>query len=284
VTAALVLEGVGKSYGSLAAVDGLDLEVRRGEILGLLGPNGAGKSTTVSLASGLLRPDRGRIEIAGAGPPSSPAARRLLGVAPQGLALYESLGARENLEFFASLYGLRGAARRERVAAALELAGLADRAEDRVAVYSGGMKRRLNLAVAVVHDPQVVLLDEPTVGVDPQSRRRIFDDVLALRDRGRAIVYTTHYMEEAEALCDRVAVVDHGRLLALGTVPALLAAHGPGDALVVETDAGERRFPAADPLAELSRLAADGRLRSFRLERARLEDVFLSLTGRRLRD
>jgi len=284
VSTALALEGVRKRYGGLVAVDGLSLEVRRGEILGLLGPNGAGKTTTVGLATGLLAPDEGRVEIAGAGPPSSPAARRRLGVAPQSLALYESLTGRENLAFFGEVQGLGGQALRERVEAALAFVGLADRADERVAGYSGGMKRRLNLAAAVVHDPDVVLLDEPTVGVDPQSRGLVFENVLALRERGRAIVYTTHYMEEAERLCDRVAIVDHGRLLALGTVGSLLAAHGGRSVLVAETEKGEVRLETPEPLAELNRLAASSGVRSFRVERPRLEDVFLHLTGRRLRD
>jgi ABC-2 type transport system ATP-binding protein len=281
---ALVLGDVRKRYGGLLALDGLSLEARGGEILGLLGPNGAGKTTTIGIAAGLVAPDEGRVEIAGAGPPSSPEARRRLGVAPQSLALYESLTGRENLEFLASLYGLEGALRRERVDAALDFVSLADRAGDRASSYSGGMKRRLNLAAAVVHDPDVVLLDEPTVGVDPQSRSLVFENVLALRARGRAIVYTTHYMEEAERLCDRVAIVDHGRLLAVGTVAELVAAHGGPSALVAETSAGEVRLVTADPLRELNRLAVSGPVRSFRVERARLEDVFLHLTGRRLRD
>jgi ABC-2 type transport system ATP-binding protein len=281
---ALVLDGVSKRYGARVAVDALSLEARGGEILGLLGPNGAGKTTTVGIATGLLAADEGRVEVAGVGPPSSASARRRLGVAPQALALYESLTGRENLVLFASLYGLAGAERRERVDAALRFVSLADRAGDRVSSYSGGMKRRLNLAAAVVHDPEVVLLDEPTVGVDPQSRNLVLENVLALRDRGRTIVYTTHYMEEAERLCDRVAIVDHGRLLALGTVAELLAAHGGEGALVASTPAGEVRVVTGDPLGELNRLAASGPVRSFRVERARLEDVFLHLTGRRLRD
>jgi ABC-2 type transport system ATP-binding protein len=281
---ALVLEDVRKRYGGLLALDGLALEARPGEILGLLGPNGAGKTTTIGIAAGLVAPDEGRVDIAGAGPPSSREARRRLGVAPQSLALYDSLTGRENLEFLASLYGFGGAPRRKRVDAALDFVSLADRARDRVSSYSGGMKRRLNLAAAVVHDPEVVLLDEPTVGVDPQSRSLVFDNVLALRARGRAIVYTTHYMEEAERLCDRVAIVDHGRLLAVGTVAELVAAHGGPGALVVETPADEVRLVTEDPLGELNRLAASSPVRSFRVERTRLEDVFLHLTGRRLRD
>jgi ABC-2 type transport system ATP-binding protein len=281
---ALVLDGVRKRYGALVAVDGLSLVAHAGEILGLLGPNGAGKTTTVGIATGLVAPDEGRVDICGTGPPSSVEARRRLGVAPQSLALYEALTGRENLEFFASIHGLEGTSRRERVDAALAFVSLADRAGDRVSAYSGGMKRRLNLAAAVVHDPEVVLLDEPTVGVDPQSRNLVFENVLALRARGRAIVYTTHYMEEAERLCDRVAIVDHGRLLAHGTVDELVAAHGGPGALVAVTSQGEARIVTGDPLRELNRIAASGPVRSFRVERARLEDVFLRLTGRSLRD
>ncbi len=284
MSAALVLEGVRKRYGDLLAVDGLSLEVRRGEILGLLGPNGAGKTTTVGLATGLLRPDEGRVEVAGAGAPSTPAARGRLGVAPQALALYESLTGRENLAFFGSIQGVGGSALRARVEEALAFVGLVDRADERVAGYSGGMKRRLNLAAALVHDPEIVLLDEPTVGVDPQSRSLVFENVAALRGRGRTIVYTTHYMEEAERLCDRVAIVDAGRLLALGPVASLVAEHGGPDVLVADTEEGEVRVETGEPLAELNRLAASRRVRSFRVERPRLEDVFLHLTGRQLRD
>jgi ABC-2 type transport system ATP-binding protein len=281
---ALVLDGVVKRYGAVTAVDGLSLAVRRGEILGLLGPNGAGKTTTVGLVSGLLEPDGGRVLVAGR-PPSSPESRRRLGVAPQALALYDALTGRENLEFFASLHGLAGAARDERVRSALDFVGLAERAGDRAATYSGGMKRRLNLAAALVHDPEIVVLDEPTVGVDPQSRNAIFDNVEQLNREGMTVIYTTHYMEEAERLCDRVAIVDRGRLLALDTVDGLLAGHGAGSVLVVRTEEDvESRLETADPVGELARLHATGRVRAFRLERPRLEDVFLHLTGRRLRD
>jgi ABC-2 type transport system ATP-binding protein len=218
-------------------------------------------------------------------PPSAPAARRRLGVAPQALALYDALTGRENLEFFASLHGLAGAARDEHVGSALDFVGLAERAGDRAATYSGGMKRRLNLAAALVHDPEIVVLDEPTVGVDPQSRNLVLENVLALRARGRTVVYATHYMEEAERLCDRVAIVDRGRLLALDTVDGLLAEHRSGSVLVVRTEEdGELRLETADPVGELARLHAAGRVRAFRLERPRLEDVFLHLTGRSLRD
>jgi ABC-2 type transport system ATP-binding protein len=280
----LVLEGLRKGYGAHLALDGLTLSVRRGEIFGLLGPNGAGKTTTVSLAVGVLAPDAGTVTVAGQGAPSSPAVRSRLGLAPQALALYDGLSGDENLAFFGSVYGLAGPRLAERVSAAIEFVGLADRRRDRVSTYSGGMKRRLNLAVAVVHDPELILLDEPTAGVDPQSRNLIFENVRRLREAGKTIVYTTHYMEEAERLCDRVGIIDHGRLLALGTVAELLASHGGRPVLVAEAGGEEIRVEADDPLVELNRLAAGRPVSAFRVERASLEQVFLHLTGRQLRD
>ena len=280
----LVLAGVRKRYGTRTAVDGLSLAVRRGEIFGLLGPNGAGKTTTVGLAIGLLVPDEGTVDVAGLGSPRDPAVRARIGLAPQALALYDALTGQENVAFFGSVYGLSGARLAERVAAAIEFVGLTDRRRDRVATYSGGMKRRLNLAVALVHDPELLLLDEPTVGVDPQSRNLIFENVRHLREAGKTIVYTTHYMEEAERLCDRVGIVDNGRLLALGTVPELVAAHGGRPELVADTGGEEVRVETDDPLGELNRLAAARPVAAFRVERANLEQVFLHLTGRQLRD
>jgi ABC-2 type transport system ATP-binding protein len=280
----LKLTDVRKNYGNIVAVDGLSLEIRPGEVFGLLGPNGAGKSTTVALAVGLLEPDRGRVEIAGVGVPTDAAVRAKIGVAPQALAIYEELSAEENVRFFGALNGLEGRALAERVKWALEFVGLTPRARDRAATYSGGMKRRLNLAIAVVHDPPLLLLDEPTVGVDPQSRNAIFENILALKREGRTVLYTTHYMEEAERLCDRVGIVDHGRLLALDTVPRLIAGHGGKGALVLERDGSETRLETDDPVAEITRLARDGGLPRFRLEQPNLETVFLNLTGRTLRD
>ena len=224
---ALVLDGVRKRYGALVAVDGLSLEARAGEILGLLGPNGAGKTTTVGIATGLVAPDEGRVEIAGAGPPSSvggPAAARGRPAVARPLRVPHRPREPRVLRVDPR------ARRARRAASAWTRRSTSSPSPTARATgspsYSGGMKRRLNLAAAVVHDPEVVLLDEPTVGVDPQSRNLVFENVLALRARGRAIVYTTHYMEEAERLCDRVAIVDHGRLLAHGTVAELVAAHG----------------------------------------------------------
>jgi ABC-2 type transport system ATP-binding protein len=281
----LALREVTKRYGARTAVDHLNLEVAAGEIFGLLGPNGAGKTTTASMCAGLLAPDEGVVELAGYGRPELPATRRSIGLAPQSLALYELLSGRENLEFFGTLQGLKGAERAARVNWALEFVGLADRARDRVAVYSGGMKRRLNLAASILHRPALLLLDEPTVGVDPQSRNALFDNILELRRGGTTIVYTTHYMEEVERLCDRVAIVDHGRLLALGTVRELADRHGGPATLVLESERGDERLETAEPLGELTRRVAAGQSFSgFRWERPSLEQVFLHLTGRSLRD
>jgi linearmycin/streptolysin S transport system ATP-binding protein len=280
----LTLTDVRKRYGNLTAVDGLSLAIRPGEIFGLLGPNGAGKSTTVHLAVGLLTPDEGRVTVGDGGSPTNPAVRRRIGVAPQSLAVYDQLTGRENLEFFGRLYGLAGAMLAARVRSALQFVQLEDRAGDRAFAYSGGMKRRLNLAAALVHEPELILLDEPTVGVDPQSRNAIFESIEALRADGRTIVYTTHYMEEAARLCDRVGVIDRGRVLAVDTVPALIAAHGGTPTLVVARGDAEHRVQTADPLGELNRLAAVGPVGEFRLERPTLEQVFLRLTGRQLRD
>jgi ABC-2 type transport system ATP-binding protein len=280
----LTLDNIQKKYGRITAVDGLSLTVARGEVLGLLGPNGAGKSTTVNLAVGLLAPDLGRVTIDGAGDPRDPAVRKRIGVAPQALALYDVLTGQENLRFFGEVYGLAGRLLTERVAWSLDFVGLTDRARDRLGTYSGGMKRRLNLASALVHDPDLILLDEPTVGVDPQSRNQIFENILALKRLGRTLIYTTHYMEEAERLCDRVAVIDKGRLLALGSVSELLTTYRAHPILVAHTDRGEERIETSDPLGALNRLAAAGRVSSFHMERATLEQVFLHLTGRSLRD
>jgi len=264
-----------KSYGDKTAVAGVSFEANAGEILGLLGPNGAGKSTTVSMLCGLLAPDRGEVTIAGeAVGPDAHAAKRRIGLVPQEIALFEDLPATANLELFGALYGVAAEALRERAREALALVGLADRARDKPASFSGGMKRRLNLACALVHDPDVLLLDEPTVGVDPQSRNAIFDNLESLRTRGKALVYTTHYMEEAERLCDRIAIVDHGKVIASGTREALRA-RGTGSS--------RRRLEIEGSIDDslLALLASRGVTVK---GGASLEDVFLELTGRALRD
>jgi len=277
------LESIQKRYGATTALDGLTLEVAPGEVFGLLGPNGAGKSTTMKILTGLVMPDAGTVSVCG-GLPADPTVRRKIGLAPQSLALYPLLSGRENVEFFGRMYGLEGAALARRVDAVLEFVQLADRQRDRVKGYSGGMQRRLNLAAAIVHEPELVLLDEATAGVDPQSRHAIFELVKALRAQGRTVVYTTHYMEEAARLCDRIAVVDHGRVLAQGTLDELVHAHGGDSTLVVRRGAQETREAAGEALARLNALAQEGAIDEFRLERPTLEQVFLNLTGRSLRE
>jgi ABC-2 type transport system ATP-binding protein len=247
----LKIKNLRKSYKDLVAVNDVSFTLEAGQLVGLLGPNGAGKTTTVSIIAGLVTPDRGEVLIDGhrlAGD-TDPAKRRI-GLVPQDLALYDELSANANLRFFGALYGLKGAALEKGIAEALALVELTDRARDRVKTFSGGMKRRLNLAAGLLHDPDILLLDEPTVGVDPQSRNAIFDNLEVLKKRGKALLYTTHYMEEAERLADRIVVIDHGNVIANDTLTEL---HG--------------RVP----------VGPDG-------GKATLETVFLTLTGRSLRD
>lgn len=214
---------VQKHYGSFQALAGVQFTVQEGEIFGLLGPNGAGKTTLISILSGLSWPSAGEVRLLGhrVGP-TSMEARQLIGIVPQDLAVYETLTARENLEFFGELFDLRGAELRRRANGLLEAVGLESRANDRVATFSGGMKRRLNLAIALMHAPRLLLLDEPTVGVDPQSRNLIFEEVRRLNATGMTVVYTSHYMEEVEALCPRIGIMDKGRIQACDTLPRLL--------------------------------------------------------------
>jgi ABC-2 type transport system ATP-binding protein len=265
-----------KSYGNVAAVRGVSFAVRPGQIVGLLGPNGAGKSTMVSMLCGLTAPDGGTVCVGGepVGDEAS-AVKRRIGLVPQDIALFEDLSARENLRLFAALYGVPAAGTPARCDAALERVGLADRAREKPATFSGGMKRRLNIACALVHDPDVLLLDEPTVGVDPQSRNAIFERLEALRTQGKAIVYTTHYMEEAERLCDHIMVIDHGAVAASGTKDALRA--------MLPTAARRVEIEGAIDDATVASLRARG-LSVRETGRATLEDVFLHLTGRQLRD
>jgi len=278
----LTLRDIRKRFGATTAVDGLSLEVRAGGVFGLLGPNGAGKSTTIAITTGLLAPDAGAVDLLGHGSPAEPRVRMHLGLAPQEITLYGELTARENLMFFARLYGI--AAPRARVDELLAMVELDARANDRTATFSGGMKRRLNLAAALVHDPKLVLLDEPTAGVDPQSRNRILELVRALAAQGRTIVYTTHYMEEAAKICDRVGIVDHGRMLDIGTVAELIARHGGHSAVTVTRGEVDERVLTDDPVGEVSRQFAGGGVTGVRVERPDLETVFLALTGRSLRE
>jgi ABC-2 type transport system ATP-binding protein len=306
----LSVEHLAKSYGATTAVVDVSLTVARGEVVGLLGPNGAGKSTTVAMICGLVAPDSGKVLIDGEAiaADDSPVKQRI-GLVPQDIALYEDLGARSNLELFGALYGIKGALLKERIDAALELVGLGDRAKDKPASYSGGMKRRLNIAAALIHDPDLLILDEPTVGVDPQSRNAIFDNLEALAARGKAIIYTTHYMEEAERLADRVVIIDHGRVVASDTPLVLrrslgstglvtLEVEGEVDVVALLQEPGITRADQRDDVLTLAIadlgaslphvmtwLAARGHsIRRIASAEANLEDVFLSLTGRQLRD
>jgi ABC-2 type transport system ATP-binding protein len=283
---ALSVRDLRKSYGATVAVDGVSFDVARGECFGLLGPNGAGKSTTINALVGALAPDSGEVRVDGDGDPSRADVRRKIGVAPQSLALYDELTGDENLALFGRLHGMSGENLKDGVDWALEVARLADRRGDRVSTYSGGMKRRLNMACAVVHGPSVLLFDEPTVGVDPQSRNHIFESIEMLKSLGNTILYTTHYMEEAERLCDRIAIVDHGKVLAIDATKALIAAHGGTSVVEVEfEDAPPRRIETDRPPEAVAELAKSGAtFTAIRVERPTLETVFLKLTGRRLRD
>jgi ABC-2 type transport system ATP-binding protein len=220
--------------GEVQAVKGINLQIQEGEIFSLLGPNGAGKTTTISMISGLISPTRGDAFIGGYSITHQPLqAKRLLGFIPQEIALYPTISARQNLEFFGKMYGMNKKELAKRIDAMLEFVDLADRQHDRIETYSGGMKRRINIAAGLLHDPQVVYMDEPTVGIDPQSRRRILDAVKELRDqRGMTVLYTTHLMEEAQELSNRVGIIDHGEIIALGTPGDLIQQAGEEDRLI----------------------------------------------------
>ena len=306
------IEELRKSYGEHVAVDGISLTARRGEIFGLLGPNGAGKTTTIECISGLMKPDSGSVrvdghEVVGEGT----AARRRMGVVPQEVALYPDLSARENLRYWGRAYGLEGDDLERRTEEVLETVGLTARADDLVEEYSGGMKRRLNFGCGVVHRPAVLLLDEPTVGVDPQSRVLLLDLVREEADGGTCVLYTTHYMEQAERLCDRLAILDRGRVIAKGTLEQLRSRAGErdvlrvagrfpegvgagaagrlGDANVVTDEEDELVLSLQDASRRLpdvyAALEAEGaEVHETVLTRPSLESLFIELTGRELRD
>jgi ABC-2 type transport system ATP-binding protein len=301
-----------KSYGTRRAVDGVSFRVLAGQTVGLLGPNGAGKSTIVGMLCGLLSPDEGEIFLGGERVgPGAATVKRKIGVVPQELALYEDLSALENLKLFGALYGLRGKQLAERIETVLGQVNLLDRARDKPATFSGGMKRRLNIAAALMHDPQLLILDEPTVGVDPQSRNAIFDTLGALQAQGKALIYTSHYMEEVERLADHIVIIDHGKVLAdespaslhsrLAAQAALrvelaepahaslldgLRAHRAVTSLIADGGALDIGLAhAADALPVMGWLQQAGcRPLHFATARTSLEDIFLSLTGRSLRD
>ena len=305
----ITVDGISKRYGARAALLGVSFTVGAGEIVGLLGPNGAGKSTMLSIVGTLRAADAGTVTVAGHRLPGEAVrARRLLGLVPQRVALYPTLTAAENLGFFARMYGLDRAARAAAVSDALALVGLEGRADEPIARFSGGMCRRLNVACGILHRPRVVLLDEPTVGVDPQSRERIFEAVVALARAGAAVLYSTHHMEEAERLCTRVVLLDAGHVVSAGTPATLVAAIGltprlalrtalplppdwlqgvPGVTQVAESAHGVTlTVPdgALVPAVLLAAARAGAEVQEFILHRPNLADVFFALTGRALRD
>ncbi len=317
----LSVRGLGKDYGERIAVHAIDLDIAAGECVGLLGPNGAGKTTTISMISGVVTPSRGTITVGGHDLASAPfAAKATLGLVPQDLAIYEDLAATQNLRYVGALYGLPGALLDKRIAWALDVVGLLDRAREPAKNFSGGMKRRLNLAAGLLHEPGLLILDEPTVGVDPQSRNHIFETVKRLHAAGTTIVYTSHYMEEVEELCDRVAIIDHGAIIADGTIGDLVAKHagkgirielaaaasssdasssgGPSSSAIdaaiaaasahgsVTRDGTSIRVEPRDGLAPVIAAieAAGARITRIESREANLETAFLALTGHALRD
>ena len=303
-----------KKFNDFTAVDGVSFAIQEGEMFSLLGPNGAGKTTTISMLSCLLVPTQGDAFIGGHSVSQDPmAVKKIIGVVPQDIALYEELSALENLHFWGRMYGMGGAALKLRVAEVLEQVGLADKAKQRVKTYSGGMKRRINIAVGLLHRPRLLFMDEPTVGIDPQSRRNILDSVKALNQQGMTVLYTTHYMEEAQELSQRVGIIDHGKLIALGTQQELTQMVGQMDALRLHLPEGQETEPfvaALQALPDVRQVTmadhqivlivpeaqeaippvftqADRlgfKIRSVEIEEPNLEAVFLHLTGRALRD
>ena len=307
----LLVEGLTKRFAQRLAVDGVGFHIAVGEVYGLLGPNGAGKTTTIKMVSGLLRPDAGTVTIAGKRTTGDVSVKKLVGYVPQDIALYPDLTARENLSFLGQLYRLRKRLLHERVEEALTLTDLVERGDERVDTFSGGMKRRLNIAAGLLHHPEVLVLDEPTVGVDPQSRHAILERVQALGRQGMAVLYTTHYMEEAERVCDRVGIIDHGRLVAEGTRHELVASLGEHDRIELGATGDLqrlaeacRRVPGVESADSAENavhlLARDGRrilpvvleaadragvqVNSVDVVEPDLEAVFLHLTGTALRE
>ena len=310
----LEVKDLKKNYGDFAAVKGITFDIKEGEIFSLLGPNGAGKTTTISMLSTLYTPTSGDATIGGHSISKDPmAVKQVIGVVPQELALYEDLTARENLIFWGQMYGLSGKSLNSRVDEVLEQIGLVDKAKNQVKTYSGGMKRRVNIGVGLLHKPRLLFMDEPTVGIDPQSRRAILDTVKDLNKQGVTVLYTTHYMEEAEELSNRVGIIDHGELIALGTQDELTKQVGQTDTLILHIGENEDTEALAESLKSLDGVleaisvdhevsivtpqaadilatvvgAANERgikIHSIDIREPNLEAVFLHLTGRALRD
>ncbi|HVN52966.1 MAG TPA: ABC transporter ATP-binding protein [Anaerolineaceae bacterium] len=311
-TEILIAHDLHKSFSSQPAVRGISFSIAQGEIFGLLGPNGAGKSTTISMLAGLIPPTSGSIEIDGLDLRSHPnEVKARLGLVPQDLALYPTLSAWDNLAFFAQIYGLRGRVLKQRVTMALEMVQLLDRAKEPVRNYSGGMKRRVNLAAGLLHQPKILFLDEPTVGVDPQSRNAIFESIEALNRQGLTVIYTTHYMEEAERLCQRVAIIDHGQIIAQDTPANLIRSLGAGvirmgilDGQIQEVQRQSAQLASISSIVQRDHLLdiqsqdtqmaliqvlditnrLNAKVTSLEILDASLETVFLNLTGKSIRD
>ncbi|HOX83112.1 MAG TPA: ABC transporter ATP-binding protein [Chryseolinea sp.] len=278
------LDKVTKHFGSKVVVDDFSLDINQGELFGLLGPNGAGKTTTINMIIGALAPESGSIKINGTGEPGQQDVKRLIGIVPQTLAVYETLTAEQNLEFFGRLYGLRGEELQDCIEHALKLVNLIERKDDRVSKYSGGMKRRLNIALALLHRPSLLILDEPTVGVDPQSRNAIFESIIKLKEEGCTIILTSHHIEEAQKLCDRVGIMDEGKLIAEDSVQNLISKHGGKSTLIVETSKGITKIETDQPVKEIIRLNEEDTILSLQMETPNLEKAFLNITGKHLRD
>ena len=310
--AAIQVKQLDKRFDEVHAVNDVSFIVQRGEIFSLLGPNGAGKSTTISMISGLLPPTRGDAVVMGHSIiKNSRAAKSHIGIVPQEIALYEDLTARENLDFWGKMYGLHGESLSQRIDEVLEMIGLTDRQKDRVEKYSGGMKRRVNIGAALLHKPDIIIMDEPTVGIDPQSRRHILDGVKNLKDEGATVLYTTHYMEEAQELSDHIAIMDKGKIIASGTHDELVRIVGQQDCIDLELNlpseqvlAGWEALPVVQHVTtengKMSVLVEDSnaalpylfdvanehgvRVTAIDIQEPNLESVFLHLTGRALRD
>lgn len=312
----LTVQHLSKKFGELEAVKDVSFTVEKGEAFSLLGPNGAGKSTIINMVTGLFSPTSGFIQIKDEDMIKYPKqAQKFIGVVPQEVALYQTMSARENLKFWGRMYGLSGALLEKRIAEALELIGLSDRAKDKIETFSGGMKRRVNIAAAILHQPELLIMDEPTVGIDPQSRNHILNTVKQLNNEGITVIYTSHYMEEVEYLCERIGIIDHGELIACGTIPELRERIGDQSRIIVTIDrtatsndmqiveAVEKLFPTEsiqlqegqlmvfhkEPQIILSDfiqsvIKTGTKITSVDIVEPNLESVFLHLTGRNLRD